>query len=143
MGKEKLLEMLNKAVELEHAARIQYMSHAGLVAGRGAEGIIARLKEIASDELEHEGLFRECIAILGGTPSMKLDEVYEAKDVKSILEVNLREEKKAVDFYKEIYKELQSTKGELQYEYEYIEHRVRHVIIDEQEHALELTTLMG
>ena len=59
--KEQLIKMLNQALELEHAARIQYLAHAELVKGINAESIIGRLKEIASDEEKHEGKFRNMI----------------------------------------------------------------------------------
>lgn len=142
--KEQLLEMLNQALKLEHAARIQYLTHAELVKGAGAEKIIERLKEIASDEQEHEEIFRELIGgYLGGEPTMDLAETFEAKDTKEILEVNLKGEKEAVDFYKRIYKKVVENKEHLQYEYETLEHGIRHVIMDEQEHIVELSLLLG
>lgn len=142
--KEELTKMLNKALKLEHAARIQYLTHAELVKGAGAEKIIERLKEIASDEQEHEEIFRELIGdYLGGKPTMGLAETFEAKDTKEILEVNLKGEKEAVDFYKRIYKKVVENKEHLQYEYETLEHGIRHVIMDEQEHIVELYLLLG
>src|SRR3989339_1605732 len=93
-----LVKMLNKALELEHAARIQYLAHAELIKGLGAEKIIERLKEIASDEEKHEGQFRDLIGnYLGGEPVMSLAETHKAKDIKKILEVNLKGEKDAID----------------------------------------------
>ena len=50
--KTELSKMLNRALELEHSARIQYLAHAELIKGLGAEAVVARLKEIASDEQE-------------------------------------------------------------------------------------------
>ena len=50
MAKEELVNMLNKALEMEHQAMIQYLSHAELVDGLGSEPIIERLKEIADDD---------------------------------------------------------------------------------------------
>ncbi len=142
--KEELTKMLNKALKLEHAARIQYLTHAELVKGAGAEKIIERLKEIASDEQEHEEIFRELIGgYLGGEPTMGLAETFEAKGTKEILEVNLKGEKEAVDFYKRIYKKVVENKEHLQYEYETLEHGIRHVIMDEQEHIVELSLLLG
>jgi len=142
--KEELTKMLNQALKLEHAARIQYLTHAELVKGAGAEKIIERLKEIASDEQEHEEIFRELIGdYLGGEPTMCLAETFEAKDTKEILEVNLKGEKEAVDFYKRIYKKVVENKEHLQYEYETLEHGIRHVIMDEQEHIVELSLLLG
>lgn len=142
--REEVIKMLNRALELEHAARIQYLAHAELVKGLNAEPIIERLKEIASDEQKHEEIFRTLVgSYLGGVPSMALAEVYEAKDIKEILEVNLKGEKEAIDYYKEIYKKVVENKASFPYEFETLEHQIRHVIIDEQEHVMELSTLLG
>ncbi|MCM8797749.1 MAG: ferritin-like domain-containing protein, partial [Candidatus Omnitrophica bacterium] len=135
---------LNKALELEHAARIQYLAHAELVRGIDAEKIIERLKEIASDEEKHEAVFRNLIgSYLGGEPTMGLAQTHKAKDIKGILEVNLGNEKEAIGFYKQIYKKIVDNKDKLQYEFESLEHEIRHVIIDEQEHVAELSLLLG
>jgi bacterioferritin (cytochrome b1) len=141
--KKQLIEMLNHALELEHAARIQYLAHAELISGLGAESIIERLKEIAGDELKHEGMFRNLIgSYLGGEPSMSLAETHKAKDIKKILEVNLKGEKDAIDFYKQIYSKVLESREDLQYEFETLEHEIRHVIVDEQEHVVELSLLL-
>ena len=142
--KKELITMLNHALELEHAARIQYLAHAELIKGPGAEPIIERLKEIASDEQKHEGIFRELIAsYLGGEPVMTLAETFKAQQLTKILAINLKGEKDAIDFYKEIYKKVIANKEALPYEFETLEHQIRHVIIDEQEHVTELSVLMG
>ncbi|MEM2955081.1 MAG: ferritin-like domain-containing protein [Candidatus Nanoarchaeia archaeon] len=144
MSKDELIKMLNKALELEHAARIQYLSHAEIVDGLNAEPIIARLKEIAEDEKKHEEKFRTLIGdFLGGVPSMGIEKTYPAKTIKEILEVNLKGEKEAVDFYLTIMEKIKEMKEELKYEYFTLEHEVRHVIMDEQEHIAELKILLG
>lgn len=101
MSKEKIIGLLNHALELEHSANIQYLSHAELVEGEEAEPIIARLKEIAGDEKAHAEKFRTLIGALGGVPSIKMTPAHPAKTVKEILEVNLKDEKEAVDTYKD------------------------------------------
>jgi len=142
--KEQLIKMLNKALELEHAARIQYLAHAELVQGINAESVIERLKEIASDEAKHEGMFRNMIGnYLEAEPSMGIAQTHTAKEIKNILEVNLKDEKVAIDFYKTIYKKIVEDKDALPYVFETLEHEVRHIIIDEQEHATELAVLLG
>jgi len=141
--KKELIDMLNRAVELEYAARIQYLAHAEKVKGLNSEPIIERLKEIASDELKHEDIFRNLVCnYLDGEVSMKLEKTYEANDIDKILEVNLKGEKDAIDFYKQIYKKIIDNKEELKYEFETLEHQVRHVIVDEQEHVVELKNLL-
>ena len=142
--RQELIKMLNVALELEHAARIQYLAHAELIKGLNSEKIIERLKEIASDEEKHEGVFRNLVAnYLGGEPSMSLAETHKAKEVTDILKVNLKGEKDAIDFYKKIYKTVIDNKDALKYEFETLEHEVRHVIVDEQEHVTELSNLLG
>lgn len=144
MAKEELVQMLNKALELEHAARIQYLAHAELVKGINAEPIIARLKEIAEDEKKHEEMFRELIgSYLGGVPSMGIAETHPAKTISEILEVNIRDEMHAVDVYTGILEKVREMKDELKYEYFQLEHKLRHIILDEQEHIAELCLLQG
>ncbi len=142
--KKELVDMVNHALELEHAARIQYLAHAELIKGINAEKVIERIKEIASDEEKHEGIFRNLLGnYLSAEAVMSLAPTHKAKETKKILEVNLKAEKEAIDFYKEIYKKIVENKDSFPYEFETLEHEVRHVIIDEQEHVAELSVLLG
>ena len=144
MSKEALVKMLNQALELEHSANIQYLSHAQIVDGLDSEPIIGRLKEIAGDEAKHAELFRELIGnYLGGVPSMGIAETHPARTVKEILEANLADEKHAVDVYSGILDKVGAMKDELKYEYFQIEHTLRHVIQDEQEHIAEIKILLA
>jgi bacterioferritin (cytochrome b1) len=141
--KEDLVRMLNRGLELEHAARIQYLAHAELIKGPGAEPIISRIKEIAGDEARHEEMFRSLIgSYLGGEPTMSMSETHRATTTDDILETNRRIEKTSVDFYKEIYQKVTQNKSQLQYEFERLEHDIRHIILDEQEHISELSLLL-
>jgi len=142
MSKEELLKMLNHALELEHAAYVQYLSHAELIDGENAEPIIERLKEIASDEKNHQDKFRSLIGMLGGVPSMKIAETHPAKTVREILEQNLKDEKEAVDTYRKIYEMVVKERGKGYYDM-ILEHEIRHIIMDEQEHITELELLLG
>jgi len=140
MAKEELVKILNQALELEHAARIQYLAHAEQAT---TPAVIARLKELADDEKSHEETFRELIGgYLDGVPSMGMAGTHPAKTEKEILEVNLDDEKHAVDVYMGILDKIREMKEELKYEYFQLEHGVRHVIQDEQEHISELKLLL-
>ena len=139
MAKEELVKMLNQALGLEHQAMIQYLSHAELVEGPNAEPIIARLQEIADDERRHAEQFRKLIGgYLDGVPSMGVAKAHPAKTLKEILEINLTDEKEAVDFYTKILDKVKDMKDELKYEYLQLEYTIRHIIHDEQEHISEL-----
>jgi len=142
--KKELVGMLNHALELEYSARIQYLAHVEAIKGMGAEPVIERLKEIAGDELKHEGIFRGLIgSYLGGEPVMSLAETFKAGETGKILEVNLKGEKDAIDFYRQIYQKVIDSRKALPYGFETLEHQVRHVIMDEQEHVTELSLLLG
>lgn len=142
MAKEKVLELLNHALELEHAAFVQYLSHAEVVDGINAEPIIERLKEIAEDERKHQEKFRTLIGILGGVPSMRIAETHPAKNLDEILKQNLKDEKIAVDTYRKILEEIAKDRGRGYYDF-LLEHEVRHILTEEQEHITELELLLG
>ena len=142
--KNELIVMLNQALELEHAARIQYLAHAQLIKGIDAGPIIERLEEIASDEAKHEDKFRDLIGnYLDGEPSMGIAQTHKAKKTTQVLEVNLKDEKAAIDFYNTIYKKVIENKEKLPYVFETLEHEIRHVIIEEEQHVTELSVLLG
>ncbi|TXT61528.1 MAG: Bacterioferritin (BFR) (Cytochrome B-557.5) [Promethearchaeota archaeon] len=140
--KEELIDMFNKALTLEHQARIQYMTHAQQISGPNAEPIIERLEELASDEEAHEVKFREIIAgYLGGIPTMEMSDPHSAKGLADILDTNLHDEKTAIDYYMEIYDEVRQMREELKYSWFQIIHKLREIIADENEHVMELNTL--
>lgn len=139
-----LVRMLNQGLELEHAARIQYLAHAELIQGLNAEPIRDRLREIASDEARHEEKFRTLIGdYLEGEPSMGISATHPAIGISKILETNLADEKTAIDFYKKIYQTVYEHKEEWPYAFEKLEHEIRHIIMEEQEHVTELSLLLG
>lgn len=142
MSKEKIIELLNHALELEHGAFVQYLSHAEIIDGFNAEPIIERLTEIANDEKGHQEKFRNLIGLLGGVPSMKIAPTKPAKNIKEIIEVNIKSEKEAVDTYRKILEELKKEKGKGYYDFK-LEHEVRHILMEEQEHITELELLLG
>jgi len=144
MPKKEIIDMLNRALEMEHQAFVQYLSHAELVEGLNSEPIIARLKEIANDEKGHQEKIRELVgSYLGGVPSMGIAKTESAKTIEQILKANLKGEIEAVDFYAKVMEKMKEDKKDLPYMFLKLEHEVRHIIMDEQEHIMELKTLLG
>jgi bacterioferritin (cytochrome b1) len=143
-AKQELIRMLNEALELEHAARIQYLSHRELSDGTQAEPLMARLKDNAEDEARHEAKFRTLIGdYLGGTPSMGIAATHPAETIDQILQTNLNDERHAVDVYKGIMAKIVQVKDHLKYEYFQLEHEIRHIIMEEEEHIAELKILLA
>ena len=135
---EKLIKMLNDALAQEHACQIRYLTHAAVITGPYAESVANRLKEIAEDENEHANQLRDRITALGGTPTMEVakEDLIQAKSLKEILQVNLKEEDKAIELYRSILR-VAGQDGEILYE------TVEDILKDEQEHKEELARLQG
>ncbi|HOV39746.1 MAG TPA: ferritin-like domain-containing protein [Spirochaetales bacterium] len=141
---QELINMLNKALEMEQAANVQYLSMAELVDGLNAEPIIERLQEIAGDEQGHAVKLRTLINdYLDGVPSMALAPTKKASTIEEILKANLKDEKEAVDYYLQVHAKIAELKNELAYAYQTLEHDVRHILTEEQEHIAELRRLLG
>lgn len=141
---QELIGMLNKALEMEQAANLQYLSMAEVVDGLHAETIIPRLQEIAGDEHGHAAKLRTLIGdYLDGVPSMALAPTKKAGTIDSILQENLRDEKEAVDYYTQILDKIRECKADLTYAYQTLEHDVRHILMEEQEHIAEIRRLLG
>jgi bacterioferritin len=136
MDKKKVLEMLNQALAQEHACQIRYLTHAAVLTGPYAEAVAARLTEIAGDEKEHASQLRDRITALGGTPVMDVarEDLIPARNLKEILDVNLKEEEKAIAFYRSLLRAV-GQEGEILYEV------IEDIIQDEQEHREELERL--
>lgn len=141
-GWDELIGMLNKALEMEHQANIQYLSHAEVVDGLECEPLIKRLQEIANDEKEHAGKIRTLVGdYLDGVPAVTMAKARDAVAIPDILKTNLEDEKAAVDFYTTILRKIGEMRAELPYNFWKLEHEIRHIIMDETEHISELRRL--
>lgn len=136
MEKKALITALNEALAQEHACYIRYSTHAALVTGLSAEAVAVRFHEIADDEAEHAKELRDRIVALGGTPTVAVDAVEQATEIKKMLAINIKDERKAIAMYQKIFKQLDHRDVML---YETLEDIIR----DEQEHLEELQRLAG
>jgi bacterioferritin len=125
-----------EALAQEHACQIRYLTHAAVLTGPYAEAVAARLTEIAGDEKEHASKLRDRITALGGTPVMDVarEDLIPARNLKEILDVNLKEEEKTIAFYRSLLRAV-GQEGEILYEV------IEDIIQDEQEHREELERL--
>jgi bacterioferritin len=68
MDKKKIIELLNKDLEGEHGAIIQYLTHAYAM---GEGEMSCEIEAIAREEMRHLDFLAEAIVELGGIPSLK------------------------------------------------------------------------
>lgn len=137
-----LLDMLNKALEMEHAAAIQYRTHAENVTGPYADPIMAHLRELADDEDGHAAKLRTLISdYLKQIPTMFVSTVVDAIQYSDIIATNIASEQDAIKVYNEIYNAITGKfKADLANAemFHTFEHEIRHILMEEVEHVTEL-----
>ena len=139
---EKLLQLLNVALSMEHSAAIQYGAHAESVHGLFADTIMARLKDSQHDEEKHADVLRGLIGdYLKGVPTMEIVLTTPAMAINSIITVNIATEKEAVAQYQSVLEFMEENKAELLPIYERVRHDVRKILREEQKHIAELERL--
>jgi bacterioferritin len=134
---EEFIKELNKDLEWEYAAAIQYIQHASLITGPEYESIIKELIVHANEEIQHAITLSEQIAFLGGIPSISVEEIKTSMDSKEMLIQDLEGEENAIKRYKERIRQAEEL-GEYG-----IRRILEDILIQEEEHKRDLLTVLG
>lgn len=102
--KKKIIEALNKILELELAGVVRYTHYALMVYGYSRIPIISWLRDQATESLDHANRAGELITNLGGHPSLAIGPLLETHnhDIGNILRESLDHEKISLNGYKEL-----------------------------------------
>ncbi len=137
LSREALIDALNKDLEWEYAAAIQYVQHAAVITGAEFEGIQKELVVHSQEELQHAAVLAEQIDFLGGTPAHTVESVEVAADGRRMLRQDLAGEDNAIRRYKErIYQ------AERLREYG-LRRIIEDILIQEEEHKRDLMTVLS
>jgi bacterioferritin len=99
MDTRKAIELLNQDLQDEHAAIVQYLTHA-YAFGEGE--LAGELESIAREEMQHFRWLAEKITELGGTPSMKRGAViFDGPRIAGMLQEDVDAEARAIAQYRE------------------------------------------
>jgi len=98
-GSTKVIAELNKALREELTAINQYFLHAEMCENWGYERLSEYIKKQSIGEMKHAEALMERILFLDGSPSMKPLELTVGKDVRQMLESDLKLEVAAVKDY--------------------------------------------
>jgi len=100
---KKIIEALNKILELELAGVVRYTHYALMVYGYSRIPIISWLRSQATESLDHANRAGELITNLGGHPSLAIGPLLETHnhDIGNILRESLEHEKISLNSYKE------------------------------------------
>ncbi len=101
MTKQKLVANLNKDIEWEYSAAIQYVQHASMITGAKYGSIQKELLVHAQEELQHAVMVSDQVSYLGGTPSVKVEKIKTSKNSFQMLKHDLEGERLAIKMYKQ------------------------------------------
>jgi bacterioferritin len=134
---KKLLSELNKDLEWEYAAAIQYVQHAATINGAQFDSIQKELLIHAQEEMQHAVMLSEQIDFLGGVPTVDVEKREMSADSLEMLKQDLRGEENAITRYKERIGQAEQLK-------EYGLRRVlEDILIQEEEHKRDISNALS
>jgi len=137
ISREEFIKELNKDLEWEYAAAIQYIQHASLITGAEYESIIKELIVHANEEIQHAIIISEQIAFLGGIPSISVEQIKTSMDSREMLIQDIEGEDNAIKRYKERIKQAEEL-GEYG-----LRRILEDILVQEEEHKRDLLTVLG
>lgn len=134
---EKVISILNKIIEMEVSGVVRYLHYALMITGPNRIPIVKWFHEQANEAYQHASIIGEKITALGGHPSLKVSSVPETKTHKvlDILKESLEFEEKAIEYYKELLKNIDEDDIAL-------EELAREMIRTETEHIEEVKKML-
>ncbi len=135
--RESLIIELNKDLEWEYAAAIQYVQHASVITGPEYESIQKELIIHSQEEMQHAVMVSEQIDFLGGVPTVDIEQIDVSPESLAMLQQDLKGEDNAIVRYKErIYQAEQLREYGLR-------RVIEDILIQEEEHKRDLLTVIS
>jgi bacterioferritin len=132
-----LIDALNEDLAREYQAIIAYVVYSQVIKGAAYMKIAKELEKHATEELQHALTISKQIDYLGGMPTVVPKEVKTSDDPKQLLQFDLDNETETIRHYRQRVKQCE-TAGE----YAIAEH-IRQILVQEQDHQIELATALG
>jgi bacterioferritin len=137
MDKEKVIEVLNRALENEYAGVVRYSHYSLMIFGFNRIPIVKWFRETSLESLTHAEQIGEKITALGGHPSLKMGPLLETHkhSITDILNESLTHEREQVKILNELLKLVEGNDVHL-------EEFTRMMIEDETEHIYEVEKML-
>jgi len=132
MDKTELLKELNKDLEWEYAAAIQYVQHAAVISGAEYESIQKELLIHSQEEMQHAVSLSDQIDFLDGVPTVEVEKREISDKSLEMLKQDLAGEENAIARYRERIKQ-----AEAMQEYG-LRRALEDILIQEEEHKRDL-----
>lgn len=137
VSKEELISLLNRDLELEYSAAIQYIQHAAVMSGAQYGDVIKEIKIHANEEIGHAIILADQIDFLGGVPSVNVGEIKTSPENVEMLQQDLAGELDAITRYK---MRVEQAEGLKEFA---LAQQLRNILAMEQEHAMDLQQALG
>ncbi|MEK6777267.1 MAG: ferritin-like domain-containing protein [bacterium] len=102
MNTDTVIPLMNKAIEVEYQAFIQYFYQSLQLKGFNTMAFSQFLAAEADVELGHAKLLAEMVVNLGGEPSDHIEPVNVGKDPKQMIHNNIKREEQAIEVYRKL-----------------------------------------
>lgn len=131
-----LIAELNKDLEWEYAAAIQYVQHATVMSGAQFESFRKELIVHSQEEIQHAQILSEQISFLGGAPTVEVERRMTSTSTLGMLQQDLEDESYAIARYKE-----RITQAEALGEYG-LRRILEDILLQEEEHKRDLLSVL-
>src|SRR5690606_30673649 len=94
MEKQKVIDVLNRILELELAGVVRYSHYSLMIFGHARIPIVSWFRGVATESLNHATQAGEYVTALGGHPSLKIGKLLETEkhDINDILKESIEHE---------------------------------------------------
>lgn len=137
VSREDLVKLLNDDLSREYQAIIAYVNYSQVLKGAEYMNIAAELEIHAGEELAHALIIAKQIDYLGGMPTVTPKPVKTSDKAKDMLRFDLDNEVDTIRNYRDRVRQADALG-----EFALAEH-IREILIQEQEHAIDLATALG
>ncbi len=135
--RDELIKLLNEDLAREYQAIIAYVVYSQVIKGAQYMKVAAELEIHAGEELAHAITIAKQIDYLGGMPTATAKPVKISEKTEDMLRFDLDNENETIRNYRERVRQCE-TLGE----YAIAEH-LRQILVQEQDHQIELATALG
>ena len=137
VSRQRLAELLNEDLAREYQAIIAYVVYSQVLKGAAYMSIAKELEQHAQEELQHALAVSKLIDYLGGMPTVKPLPVRTSEKAEEMLQFDLDNENETIRNYRQRVRQCEALE-----EYAAAE-QIREILIQEQEHQIDLATALG
>ena len=135
--REQLIDKLNEDLAREYQAIIAYVVYSQMIKGAEYMNIAKELEIHAAEELQHALIISKQIDYLGGMPAVTPKPVRTSEKATDMLRFDLEAETETIQNYRQRVRQCEA-RGEYA-----MAEQIREILVQEQEHLIDLATALG